>query len=178
MLKWNCYGKVSATSTMGQKITSIEFDSDGFFNLSNNLSIILASELDYEEMTSHSFILTVKTANGGQTTVKGEILVEDIPNPQYTAPFFISVFDLGPGTIPLTGEEFERYYNPFNREVGKWKVRKNISGGADAHLFAIKSDPPKTRRSDDESEGYLALLILLTLIIHKTTIKIIFIVVL
>ena len=54
-------------------------------------SIILASELDYEEMTSHSFILTVKTANGGQTTVEGEILVEDIPNPQYTAPFFISV---------------------------------------------------------------------------------------
>ena len=30
-------GDVSSTSTMGQKITSIEFDSDGFFTLSNNL---------------------------------------------------------------------------------------------------------------------------------------------
>jgi surface protein len=149
-------GEVSATSTMGEKITSIEFDSGGFFNLSNNLSIRLASELDYEEITLHSFTLTVKTANGGQTIVEGEIPVEDIPNPKYTAPFFISVFDLGPGTIPLTGEEFERYHNPFNRGVGKWKVRKNISGGADAHLFAIKSEPPKTRKSDDESEGYLS----------------------
>ena len=149
-------GDVSSTSLMGSKITSIEFDSNGYFTLSNNLKIELANELDYEEKTSHSFTLTVKTANGGQTTVEGEILVEDIPNPQYTAPFFISIFDLGPGTLQLTGDEFERYYNPFNRGVGKWKVRKNISGGADAHLFAIKSEPPKTRKSDEESEGYLA----------------------
>ncbi|MDA9660414.1 BspA family leucine-rich repeat surface protein [Flavobacteriaceae bacterium] len=149
-------GKVSATSTMGEKITSIEFDSNGFFNLSNNLNIRLASELDYEEITSHSFTLTVKTANGGKTIIEGEIPVEDIPNPRYTAPFFISIFDLGPGTMPLTGEEFERYNNPFNRGVGKWKVRKNISGGADAHLFAIKSEPPQTRKSDEEGEGYLS----------------------
>ena len=149
-------GDVSSTSLMGSKITSIEFDSNGYFTLSNNLKIELANELDYEEKTSHSFTLTVKTANGGQTTVEGEILVEDIPNPQYTAPFFISIFDLGPGTLPLTGDEFERYFNPFNRGVGKWKVRKNISGGSDAHLFAIKSEPPKTRKSDEESEGYLA----------------------
>ena len=141
---------------MGEKITSIEFDSDGFFNLSNNLNIRLASELDYEEITLHSFTLTVKTANGGKTIIEGEIPVEDIPNPKYTAPFFISIFDLGPGTMPLTGEEFERYNNPFNRGVGKWKVRKNISGGADAHLFAIKSEPPQTRKSDEEGEGYLS----------------------
>ena len=161
-------GDVSSTSLMGSKITSIEFDSNGYFTLSNNLKIELANELDYEEKTSHSFTLTVKTANGGQTTVEGEIPVEDIPNPQYTAPFFISVFDIGPGTSPLSGdisgttylrlnrETVGRYHNPFNRGVGKWKVRKNISGGADAHLFAIKSEPPKTRKSDEESEGYLA----------------------
>ena len=161
-------GDVSSTSLMGSKITSIEFDSNGYFTLSNNLKIELANELDYEEKTSHSFTLTVKTADGGQTTVEGEIPVEDIPNPQYTAPFFISVFDIGPGTSPLSGdisgttylrlnrETVGRYHNPFNRGVGKWKVRKNISGGADAHLFAIKSEPPKTRKSDEESEGYLA----------------------
>ena len=57
--------------------------------------------------------------------------VEDIPNPQYTAPFFISVFDIGPGTSPLSGdisgttylrlnrETVGRYHNPFNRGVGK-----------------------------------------------------------
>ena len=149
-------GEVSATSTMGEKITSIEFDSGGFFNLSNNLNIRLASELDYEEITSHSFTLTVKTANGGKTIIEGEIPVEDIPNPKYTAPFFISIFDLGPGTMPLTGEEFERSDTPFIRCVGKWKVRNNISGGADAHLFAIKSEPPQTRKSDEEGEGYLS----------------------
>ena len=42
-------GDVSSTSLMGSKITSIEFDSNGYFTLSNNLKIELANELDYEE---------------------------------------------------------------------------------------------------------------------------------
>ena len=46
---------------------------DGWFNLSNNLSIMLAVA-GISEMISHSFIGTAMTANGGQTTVKGEIL--------------------------------------------------------------------------------------------------------
>ena len=149
-------GKVTITSTMGEEITSTEFDSGGFFILDNNLDIKLASELDYEEITSHPFTLTVKTANGGQTIVEGEIPVVDVPNNEYTAPFFVSIFELGEGTLPLSGEEFERYYNPFNRSVGKWKIRKSISGGSDAHLFAVKSEPPKTRKTDEENEGYLS----------------------
>ncbi len=149
-------GKVTITSTTGEEITSTEFDSGGFFILDNNLDIKLASELDYEEITSHPFTLTVKTANGGQTIVEGEIPVVDVPNNEYTAPFFVSIFELGEGTLPLSGEEFERYYNPFNRSVGKWKIRKSISGGSDAHLFAVKSEPPKTRKTDEENEGYLS----------------------
>ena len=149
-------GKVTITSTMGEEITSTEFDSGGFFILDNNLDIKLASELDYEEITSHPFTLTVKTANGGQTIVEGEIPVVDVPNNEYAAPFFVSIFELGEGTLPLSGEEFERYYNPFNRSVGKWKIRKSISGGSDAHLFAVKSEPPKTRKTDEENEGYLS----------------------
>ena len=39
-------GDVSSTSLMGSKITSIEFDSNGYFTLSNNLKIELANELD------------------------------------------------------------------------------------------------------------------------------------
>ncbi len=31
--------------------------------------------------------------------------------------------------------------DPF-RGVGKWKIRKKISGGADAHLFTIKNGEP------------------------------------
>ena len=149
-------GKVTITSTTGEEITSTEFDSGGFFILDNNLDIKLASELDYEEITSHPFTLTVKTANGGQTIVEGEIPVVDVPNNEYAAPFFVSIFELGEGTLPLSGEEFERYYNPFNRSVGKWKIRKSISGGSDAHLFAVKSEPPKTRKTDEENEGYLS----------------------
>jgi gliding motility-associated-like protein len=51
--------------------------------------------------------------------------------------------------------------DPF-RGVGKWKIRKKISGGADAHLFTIKNGEPdskesyenyaqRSRRTDQES---------------------------
>ncbi len=66
--------------------------------------------------------------------------------------------------------------NPF-RGVGKWKIRKKISGGADAHLFTVKSGEPGSKQDyqntpqrysisrnqdpeqeeqEDESEGILA----------------------
>lgn len=36
--------------------------------------------------------------------------------------------------------------DPF-RGVGKWKIRKKISGGADAHLFAIKNGEPSSKEN-------------------------------
>jgi hypothetical protein len=37
-------------------------------------------------------------------------------------------------------------FDPF-RGVGKWKIRKKISGGADAHLFTIKNGEPDRKES-------------------------------
>ena len=63
--------------------------------------------------------------------------------------------------------------NPF-RGVGKWKIRKQVSGGADAHLFTVKYGEPGAKQnyedfsqrsvsfrteeeeSEDEEEGILA----------------------
>ena len=40
----------------------------------------------------------------------------------------------------------KRRNDPF-RGVGKWKIRKKISGGADAHLFTIKNGEPSSKQS-------------------------------
>ena len=51
---------------------------------------------------------------------------------------------------------------PVNEKgVGKWKIRKRISGGADRDKFVIKGGEPSSPSKDaqqkaDESEGYLA----------------------
>ena len=147
-------GTFEAIDPMGVGITSVEIQSEGFFELANDTEIVLAKELDYEELKEHLFIITTKTELG-QTSTNGKIMVEDIPNPKYVAPFFISVFDVDSDN-DQSARGHERYHNPFNRGVGKWKIRKNISGGEDAHLFTIKSSPSGTRKNDDESEGYLS----------------------
>ncbi|MDA9679423.1 gliding motility-associated C-terminal domain-containing protein [Flavobacteriaceae bacterium] len=39
--------------------------------------------------------------------------------------------------------------NPF-RGVGKWKIRKQVSGGADAHLFTVKYGEPGAKQNYDD----------------------------
>ena len=39
--------------------------------------------------------------------------------------------------------------NPF-RGVGKWKIRKQISGGADAHMFTVKYGEPGSKQNYDD----------------------------
>ena len=146
-------GAFDAIDPMGNGITSVSIESDGFFKLVGDKEIVLIRELDYELFKEQLFTITAKTELG-ETSIAGKILVEDVPNAKYVAPFFISVFGVDSNSDP-SGRGHERYFNPFNRGVGKWKIRKNISGGADAHLFAIKSAPSGTRKNEEESEGYL-----------------------
>jgi gliding motility-associated-like protein len=44
------------------------------------------------------------------------------------------------------GQKAAKRSDPF-RGVGKWKIRKKISGGADAHLFTIKNGEPDSKQS-------------------------------
>ena len=147
-------GAVEAEDPLGGEIKSINIESGGFFELVAGKEITLAKELDYESAEEHPFTIIAKTELG-ETAMAEKILVEDIPNAEYVAPFFISVFGLDSNS-DKSAKGYERYHNPFNRGVGKWKIRKNISGGADAHLFTIKSAPSGTRKNEGESEGYLS----------------------
>ena len=57
--------------------------------------------------------------------------------------------------VPIPKTPIER------KNVGKWKIRKRISGGADRDKFVIKGGEPSSPSKDaqqkaDESEGYLA----------------------
>ena len=55
--------------------------------------------------------------------------------------------------------DHSRYFNPLNKNVGKWKVKKTITGGADADKFVIKTrSKPQQKGGDpieDENEDYL-----------------------
>ncbi|MDC0478797.1 gliding motility-associated C-terminal domain-containing protein [Flavobacteriaceae bacterium] len=48
-----------------------------------------------------------------------------------------------------TTQDRRRSSNPF-RGVGKWKIRKQVSGGADAHLFTVKYGEPGAKQNYED----------------------------
>ena len=102
-------------------------------------SIFLVGRTDFEENPTPSFTV-VATNNLNQSTEKEIVLkVLDIPNTQKVANFEVAVFNV---ENESTGAKvnYTRYLNPnFNKGVGKWKIKKKIVGGNDAHLFNIES---------------------------------------
>ena len=141
-------------SNNGEVALSIQ-DESGLFVLEGN-NIVLTGELDFETLQSHT--VTVTAVNEIGTSILGvEIKVIDVPNTAYEASFFVSVFKVdGKTRSDITTKGYKRFHNPFNRGVGKWKIRKKITGGADAILFVIKVPPPVSKRSEEESQEYLA----------------------
>ena len=146
---------------------SIE-DEDNVFSLQDN-KIIVAGELDYEYKPIYIVKIIATTSSGGRSEELLPISILDVENAFYRARFFIAVFDLlnqlGGFNNRVSSDQVEkfinqsvqRYHNPFNRGVGKWKVRKSISGGNDKDLFVIKSSFTGTKRNEEiESEGVLA----------------------
>ena len=148
-------GFITADFNDGEINLSIQ-DGSGLFQLAGN-DIILNGELDYETPPiSYNINISAVTVFG--TSVLGiQIKVIDVPNTAYEASFQVSVFEVNGLTSPdITSKGYKRFHNPFNRGVGKWKIRKTISGGADAKLFVIKVPPPVSKRNEDEPEEYLA----------------------
>ena len=91
-------------------------------------------------------------------TEQGALNVIDIPNTKYSAAFFISIFDQ-PDDQFGGKVDHRRYFNPYNKNVGKWKVKKRIKGGADAGKFKItsvsKGEQKGNDDAEDENEDYL-----------------------
>ena len=141
-------------SNNGEVALTIQ-DELNLFALEGN-NIILAGELDFETLQSHT--VTVTAVNEIGTSILGvEIKVIDVPNTAYEASFYVSVFKVdGKTRSDITTKGYKRFHNPYNRGVGKWKIRKKITGGADAILFVIKVPPPVSKKSEEEPQEYLA----------------------
>ena len=156
-------GFVEAKDPMGGSIVSIDFQGDGFIELDNGV-LKTAQELDYETTTAHPFTITAKASDRadapGLTGSKSEsIRVSDIPNATYTGRFFISIFNVNDEKLGAKVDH-RRYFNPYNKNVGKWKVKKIITGGADADKFTIKTGNKGVQQKgmppiEDENEDYL-----------------------
>jgi len=157
-------GFVEAKDPMGGQIVSLSLQGDGFIELVDGV-LKTTQELDYETNTSHPFIITAQASDKpdapGLIGSKSEsVRVVDIPNATYTGKFFLSIFNVEDETLGAKVDH-RRYFNPHNKNVGKWKVKKRISGGADADKFEIKSraSAEQQRANDpveDENEDYLA----------------------
>ena len=122
-------------------------------------SIFLVGRTDFEENPTPSFTI-VATNNLNQSTEKEIVLkVLDIPNTQKVANFEVAVFDV---ENESTGAkvDYTRYLNPnLDKGVGKWKIKKKIVGGNDAHLFRVESFQDATDKANGKRilEGdYLA----------------------
>jgi len=157
-------GLVGVKDPMGGQIVSVNFSGDGFLELVNENEIRTTQELDYETITAHPFTITATASDQpggvGLTGSKSEsVIVTDIPNATYTGSFFISIFDVNNESLGAKVGP-SRYFNPHNKGVGKWKVKKKIKGGADASKFVIKSRNNAQQKTDevieDENEDFLA----------------------
>ena len=143
-------GLVEAYDPMDETIpVTLSFLGAGYFELVNNTEIRTTRELDYETAPAIEVIFQavgVELSSTKYTTIQ----IADIPNATYTGRFFISVFDLFSETV-ASKVDYTRYLNPAytNRGVGKWKVKKRVSGGRDAALFEIK-EPEGAQKVNDE----------------------------
>ena len=143
-------GLVEAYDPMDETIpVTLSFLGAGYFELINNTEIRTTRELDYETAPAIEVIFQavgVELSSTKYTTIQ----IADIPNATYTGRFFISVFDLFSETV-ASKVDYTRYLNPAytNRGVGKWKVKKRVSGGRDAALFEIK-EPEGAQKVNDE----------------------------
>jgi len=159
-------GFVGVTDPMGGQIVSIILQGDGFIELVDG-QLKTTQELDYETTTAHTFTITAQASDRADGTgligSKSEsVRVVDIPNTTYTGRFFISIFDIEDEELGAKVDH-RRYFNPHNKNVGKWKVKKKINGGADADKFTIKSRSKTEQKNGDpieeETEDYLDFII-------------------
>jgi hypothetical protein len=158
-------GFVEAIDPMGGQIVSISLQGDGFIELIDGV-LKTTQELDYETNTTHPFTIFAQASDQPETpglsSSKSEsVRVADIPNATYTGKFFLSIFNIEDETLGAKVDH-TRYFNPHNKSVGKWKVKKRISGGADADKFTIKSGSSGNVQQrfnnpiEDENEDFLA----------------------
>ncbi|MDB2672877.1 BspA family leucine-rich repeat surface protein, partial [Flavobacteriaceae bacterium] len=115
--------------------------------------LFLIGGLDYEENREHQFTVEATNDKGIVSTKLITLVVNDIPNSSTRSSFSILVFDVQ-NEQEDAKVNYQRYFNPKadDRGVGKWKIKKKIVGGNDAHLFSIKSASFIEGRNTEESD--------------------------
>ena len=152
-------GIVNAVDPLGGTV-QLSLLGDGYLELFEN-EIRTIKELDFEEIEFHSFNIGATSADYSSSK-EGVFNVVDIPNTTFVSNFFISIFRsrFGNGNFKTSKVDHSRYFNPHNKNVGKWKVKKKIKGGADADKFTIKTRNNSEQKLEDpvidENEDYLA----------------------
>ena len=140
------------------ELTIVEGQDSELFKLEGR-QLYLVGGLDYEEKTIHKFTLQAINDRGIVSSKEIVLNVIDIPNSVSRSSFNILVFDV---KNEQNGSKvsYDRYFNPkADRGVGKWKIKKKIVGGNDAHLFEIKSIegvPDKGKGKTSQQGDYLS----------------------
>ena len=109
--------------------------------------LFVIGKLDYEDQTFHELELTASDGENVSTYLY-RVNVGDIQNASINADFNLTVYDQANESETASGttgknQAYKRFTNPRFRnqmEVGKWKVRKKITGGADKDLFEINQE--------------------------------------
>ena len=116
----------------------------------------LIKPIDYEEQKTLSVTIRATNSRGLSSTSIMKLNVLDIPN-TYTFSFYtLAVFPVDASTTIDAKNSYRRYFNPnTTKGVGKWKIKKKISGGADAALFSIGSSGDQQKNSAGGSGDYL-----------------------
>ena len=129
-------------------------DSD-YFRLEGDMTYLI-KPIDYEEQKTLSVTIRATNSRGLSSTSIMKLNVLDIPN-TYTFSFYtLAVFPVDASTTIDAKNSYRRYFNPnTTKGVGKWKIKKKISGGADAALFSIGSSGDQQKNGSGESEDYL-----------------------
>ena len=119
-------------------------------------NLYLVSGLDFETKTIHTVILEATNSLGISSQSGIILMVDDIPNSFTRSIFNILVFNVA-NEVAGSKVDHNRYYNPKAARggVGRWKIKKQISGGNDAHLFEVKSRTKGGGKSED-SDDYLS----------------------
>ena len=146
-------GEINAVDKDGFPV-EVSIDSPADLFVLENTSIILNGELDYETAIEHEIQVFAVSERGSSNTFV-TIPVSDIPNTTYTGNFTITVFDVQNEQVG-SKVDYTRYFNDNDKGVGKWKIKKKITGGNDAGLFRIEEISLATDKVEDENTGILA----------------------
>ena len=148
-------GKINVTDPEGSAVnlSLTGGNSEGLFELRGD-QLYRVGVLDYENKASHQLVFTASDGNVS-SSYNAIIKVNDISNAKVEKGFSVEIYDTNESTGK--SEAYKRYLNPVfkttTKGVGKWKVRKRISGGADANKFTIKSG--EKNKNSEAGEDYL-----------------------